>query len=156
MYRLRAAQPTLIDVPIYFWYTIILHRFKDRTEFTFTELRGFHGTYASGVACQQGALTLPDTWFRPPLWDLLVLQWLRPDSSNLPCLYSTFRLECPLVLSRFCSYYYILLCTTFLWPLHLGCLLALSLYREDYLKNFWMCIILITRLLLVVGRLIAR
>ena len=39
---------------------------------------------------QQGALTLPDTWFRPPLWDLLVLQLLRPDSSNLPCLYSTF------------------------------------------------------------------
>ena len=44
------------------------------------------------------------TWFRPPLWDLLVLQLLRPDSSNLPCLYSTFRLEYPLVLSRFCLY----------------------------------------------------
>ena len=27
-----------------------------------------------------------------------------PDSSNLPCLYSTFHLEYPLVLSRFCSY----------------------------------------------------
>ena len=38
-----------------------------------------------------------------PLWDLLVLQLLRPDSSNLPCLYSTFHLEYPLVLSRFCS-----------------------------------------------------
>ena len=49
-----------------------------------------------------GALTLPDTWFRPPLWDLLVLQLLRPDSSKLPCLYSTFDLEYPLVLSRFC------------------------------------------------------
>ena len=54
-------------------------------------------------ACQQGTLTLPDTWFRPPLWDLLVIQLLRPNSSNLPCLYLTFHLEYPLVLSRFCS-----------------------------------------------------
>ena len=57
---------------------------------------------ATGVACQQGTLTLPDTWFRPPFWDLLMLQLLRPNSSNLPCLYSTFYLEYPLVLSRFC------------------------------------------------------
>ena len=35
-------------------------------------------------------------------WDLLVLQLLRPNSSNLPCLDSTFHLEYPLVLSRFC------------------------------------------------------
>ena len=34
--------------------------------------------------------------------DLLMLQLLRPNSSNLPCLYSTFHLEYPLVLSRFC------------------------------------------------------
>ena len=65
-------------------------------------MSGFHGAFATGVACQQGTLTLPDTWFRPPLWDLLVLQLLRPDLSNLPCLYSTFDLEYPLVLSRFC------------------------------------------------------
>ena len=38
----------------------------------------------------------------PPFCDLLVLQLLRPDSSNLPCLYSTFHLEYLLVLSRFC------------------------------------------------------
>ena len=69
---------------------------------TFTELRGFHGAFATGVASQQGALTLPDTWFRPPFWDLLMLQLLRPNSSNLPCLYSTFHLEYPLVLSRLC------------------------------------------------------
>ena len=68
---------------------------------TFAELRGFHGAVATGVACQQGALTLPDTWFRPPFRDLLMLQLLRPNSSNLPCLYSTFHLEYPLVLSRF-------------------------------------------------------
>ena len=68
---------------------------------TFTELRGFHRAFATGVASQQGALTLPDTWFRPQFWDLLMLQLLRPNSSNLPCLYSTFHLEYPLVLSRF-------------------------------------------------------
>ena len=65
-------------------------------------MSGFHGAFATGVASQQGTLTLPDTWFRPPIWDLLMLQLLRPNSSNLPCLYSTFHLEYPLVLSRFC------------------------------------------------------
>ena len=69
---------------------------------TFIEFRGFRGSFATGVACQQGALTRPDTCFRPRLWDLLVLQLLRPDSSNLPCLYSTFHLEYPSVLSRLC------------------------------------------------------
>ena len=64
-------------------------------------MSGFHGAFATGVACQQGTLTLPDTWFRPPFWDLLMLQLLRPNSSNLPCLYSTLHLEYPLVLSRF-------------------------------------------------------
>ena len=80
------------------------HQFHD----FYTELdlhrimSGFHGAFATGVASQQGTLTLPDTWFRPPLWDLLMLQLLRPNSSNLPCLYSTFHFEYPLVLSRFC------------------------------------------------------
>ena len=46
-------------------------------------MSGFHVSFATYVACQQGTLTLPDTWFRPPFWDLLVLQLLRPDSSNL-------------------------------------------------------------------------
>ena len=32
-------------------------------------ISGFHGTFATGVACQQGTLTLPDTWFCPPFWD---------------------------------------------------------------------------------------
>ena len=80
------------------------HQFHD----LYTELdlhrimSGFHGAFATGVASQQGTLTLLDTWFRPPFWDLLMLQLLRPNSSNLPCLYSTFHLEYPLVLSRFC------------------------------------------------------
>ena len=38
----------------------------------------------------------------PPFWDLLVLKLLRPDFSNLPCLYSTFHLEYSSVLSRIC------------------------------------------------------
>ena len=38
----------------------------------------------------------------PHFGDLLMLQLLRPNSSNLPCLYLTFHLEYPLVLSRFC------------------------------------------------------
>ena len=47
-----------------------------------------------------------------PIWDLLMLQLLRPNSSNLPCLYLTFHLEYPLVLSRFCPLinYYNILC----------------------------------------------
>ena len=33
-------------------------------------------------------------------------------------------------------YYYICLCTTFLWPLRFGWLLVLSLYKEDCLQIF--------------------
>ena len=80
------------------------HQFHDLyTELDLHRIRsGLHGAFATGVASQQGTLTLPDTWFRPPFWDLLMLQLLRPNSSNSPCLYSTFQLEYPLVLSRFC------------------------------------------------------
>ena len=80
-------------------YSVFVHLVTDTCKIL--EMCNFHGAFATGVACQQGTLTLPDTWFRPPLWDLLVLQLLRPDSSNLPCLYSTFHLEYSLVLSRF-------------------------------------------------------
>ena len=37
-----------------------------------------------------------------PFLGLLAIQLLRPDSSNLPCLYLNFHLEYPWVLSRFC------------------------------------------------------
>ena len=60
----------------------------------------------------------------PPLWDLLVFQLLRPDSSNLPCLYSTFRLEYPFLLSRFCLVNYKTIVNQFhikmMWELKLG------------------------------------
>ena len=65
---------------------------------------GFNGAFATGVACQHWTLTLPDTWFRPPFWDLLAFQLLRPGSSNLPRLYSNFHLEYPSVLSRFACF----------------------------------------------------
>ena len=61
-----------------------------------------HGNRLSNERFDANCFTLPDTWFRPPFWDLLKLQFLRPNSSNLPCLCSTFHLEYPLVLSRFC------------------------------------------------------
>ena len=88
-------------------------------------MSGFRGAFATGVASQQETLTLPDTWFRPPFWDLLMLQLLRPNSSYLPCLYSTFHLGYPLVLSRF-----------YLWPLCLVWLLVCCLYKEVYLQIF--------------------
>ena len=64
---------------------------------------GFYEAFATGVAWQQGQHTLPDTWLRPPFWDLLMLQYLRPELQNLPYLYSTCHLEYPSVLYRFCS-----------------------------------------------------
>ena len=92
-------------------------------------MSGFHGSFATGVACQQGTLTLPDTWFRPPFWDLLMLQLLRPNSSNLPCLYSTFHLEYPLVLSRFCLFISYTMVVNFCqFPLTLSCNLCIHLF----------------------------
>ena len=71
------------------------HQFHDlNTELDLHRIKsGFHWAFATVVASQQGTLTLPDTWSRPPFWDLLVLQLLRPDTSSLPCLYSTFHLK---------------------------------------------------------------
>ena len=135
-------------------------------------LNDFHGSFATGVSCQQGTLTPQDTWSRPlmgglyifpllrqafpilhrfndrieldphriksicdecgmptgsaypaghlvppPFWDMLVFQLLRPNCWNLPCLYSTFHLEYPLVLPRFC-FVCILKCVPlyYIWP----------------------------------------
>ena len=70
------------------------HQFHDiNTELELHRIMsGFHWAFATGVACEQGTLTLPDSWFLPPFWVLLVLQLLRLDSSSLSCLYSTFQL----------------------------------------------------------------
>ena len=80
------------------------HQFYDlNTELDLHRIMsGFYVAFATGVACKLGTLTLLNTWFRPPLWDLLMLQLLRPDFPNLPCLLSTYHLEYPSALSRFC------------------------------------------------------
>ena len=60
----------------------------------------FHGEFAMVVACQQWTLTFPDTWFLSPFRDLIMLQAVFLD---FPCLFSTFHLANPSVLSRLCS-----------------------------------------------------
>ena len=80
------------------------HQFHDLdTDFDLHRITsGFHWAFATGNACQQGTLTLPDTWFRPPFWDLLMLHcW---DQTPRTCHVFTrlFDLEYPLVVSRFC------------------------------------------------------
>ena len=62
----------------------------------------FQGAFATDLACQQGALTLPDISY-VPLLDLLMLQLLRPDFSTLPCPYTTFHLEHTSAIPR-CSF----------------------------------------------------
>ena len=65
-------------------------------------MKGFHRTFATGVACWQGTLTLPDTWSRP-IWDLHMFYLLRPILfSNLSLFFRTMNFEYPSVLSRFC------------------------------------------------------
>ena len=70
---------------------------------TFTDYEWFPWSICNGCgmpagnAYPSGHLVPP-----PPLWDLPVLQLMRPDSSNVSCLYSTFHLQHPLVLSPFC------------------------------------------------------
>ena len=105
------------------------HRFHDLdNDFDLHRITsGFHGAFATvtGVACQQGTLTLPGTWFRPPFLDLLMFQLLRPNSSKLPCLYSTSHLEYPLVLSRF----------GFVYDIYLYINIAYYLYGKQIKSN---------------------
>ena len=69
----------------------------------FTKFRGFHGAFAMGVAYQQEALTLLDTWFRLPFWDLLMLLFLRTVFPNSPCLFRLFDLNTPRYFLDFAS-----------------------------------------------------
>ena len=49
-------------------------------------MSGFHGAFATGVASQQGTLTPPDTWFRPPFWGLAYALYVEtgfPDSTPI-------------------------------------------------------------------------
>ena len=51
-------------------------------------MSGFHGAFATGIACQQGTLTTPDAWFRPLLGGggvacALIVETSFPDSSPI-------------------------------------------------------------------------
>ena len=59
-------------------------------------LQGFHRTYATGAACQQRALTPPDTW-SCPIWDLQMFccwdHWysiIQCTTNSLPFLWFDF------------------------------------------------------------------
>ena len=82
------------------------HQFHDLdTDFDLHRITsGFHGAFAKVVAYQQGTLTLPDTWFRPPpILGLANAQIVETKFLELAMsFYSTFHLEYPLVLYRFC------------------------------------------------------
>ena len=82
--------------------------------------RGVHAAFAS-----RERLLYRAPGSVPLFWDLVGLQFLIPDFLNLPCLYSTFHLEYPSVLFRFC--------------LHLGNDIQYSLYQTlDILdEDFW-------------------
>ena len=69
---------------------------------TFTELRGFHGAFATGVACQQGALTPPDTWSRPFGTCICSTWWDQSFSKLVVIFLRTMLFVYPSVLSRFC------------------------------------------------------
>ena len=79
-----------------------LHRFNHRTELDFYE--SSMGYWRRVWLANRERLPIWKPGAVHPFWDLLVLQLLGPDSSNLPCLYSTFHLEYPLVLPRFCVF----------------------------------------------------
>ena len=46
-------------------------------------MSGFHGAFTMGVASQQGTLTLPDIWFRPPFGTCLCSNC--PDQITRTC-----------------------------------------------------------------------
>ena len=81
------------------------------------------------MAWQQGTLTRPDTCFFPPFSDLLIRQMLSPLFPNLPCLFSTFHLEYPSILYRFCIK---MLSRLFFWNIHS---IAVSRFSMIFLQS---------------------
>ena len=65
-------------------------------------MSGFHGAFATDVACQQGTLTLPDSLFCP-FFGLSCAPIAETSFLELAMSYSTYHLEYPLVLSRFAA-----------------------------------------------------
>ena len=70
---------------------------------TFTDYEWFPWSICNGVwHASRERLPFRTPGSVPNCGTCLCFQLLRPDSSNLPCLYSTFHLEYPLILCRFC------------------------------------------------------
>ena len=64
----------------------------------------FYGAFVTGVACQQGTLTLMDTWFCSLFWDLLMLQ-LWDQIPELCCVFTwLFTLNTPRYFLDFALY----------------------------------------------------
>ena len=67
---------------------------------------------ATGVASLQGRLTLPDTWFRSPVGDLLMLQLLKPVYRTCLIFSIHFTLNTPRYFLDFALNYFIWLRNT--------------------------------------------
>ena len=67
-------------------------------------MSGFHGAFATGVACQQETLTLPYTWFLPPVLGLACAPVVETRFLELAMSLLDFSTRIPLqlVLSRCC------------------------------------------------------
>ena len=72
--------PTLIGHYTNFWPLLIWNLLPNLNVYLIVQ--GFHGTYATGAACQQRTLTPPDTWSCPTLGLACVLM-SRPISPEL-------------------------------------------------------------------------
>ena len=95
--------PPLIGHYTNFWPLLIWTLLPNLTFYLIVQ--GFHRTYATGAACQQGTLTPPDTWSCPTLGLACVLMSrpispelvLSPDFwiSNIPRYFSFACIACP-------------------------------------------------------------
>ena len=65
-------------------------------------MSGFHGAFATGVACQQGTLIFPDTWLRPTIVGLACAPIVETRFLELVMSLLDFSPRIPLGTSRFC------------------------------------------------------
>ena len=86
---------------------IIIYRTKNDTRWHVRSLTDTNKVLTSGQkfcnARKHGAVIEKNRTFGSvPIWDLVILPWLRQVFPNLSCLLSTFHFEYPSVLYRFC------------------------------------------------------
>ena len=68
----------------------------------YRRMRGFYRTFATGMACQEGTLTPPDTW-SSPIWNLHMFNLLRPILFPNLYFFRIIHFEDSSVLFRICS-----------------------------------------------------